>query len=338
MRKSILFLQTMLSVGSSSKSNMKVSSCEVHWSNMPCQTRSDAEAECYKYLYDNLMVYDEVNAGSLGFPSIYRNGDRNSINASDEDDVTRELAAVETDGLEYGIVQPTVNLSLNTKEYPWNEHVPKEIFMEYVLNFANVNEARNNWRQLLTDVLDPLVTSLVEIDGGKDLTVEEVVMALNSFLWDAFDSDNPIRFESGQTPLIFDAMSVISFGYASCTGLSILFVDALRALGIPARIAGTPAWNGDPENGNHTWLEVYTEDLGWRITESAPAAGSVNSLSDPSEYWFCNSEKFDGNTKVYAARLDKSLSGETYFPLAWDVNNHGVPGEDVSERMTNICS
>jgi transglutaminase-like putative cysteine protease len=33
-------------------------------------------------------------------------------------------------------------------------------------------------------------------------------------------------------------MQVIAAGYASCTGLSIFLVDALRAVGIPARVTG----------------------------------------------------------------------------------------------------
>ena len=35
-------------------------------------------------------------------------------------------------------------------------------------------------------------------------------------------------------------MQVIQAGHASCTGLSIFLVNALRAVGIPARMAGMP--------------------------------------------------------------------------------------------------
>jgi hypothetical protein len=50
-------------------------------------------------------------------------------------------------------------------------------------------------------------------------------------------------FKSQQTPLIFDPMSTIAYSFASCTGVSIFLIDALRSVGIAARIAGTPAWN-----------------------------------------------------------------------------------------------
>ena len=38
--------------------------------------------------------------------------------------------------------------------------------------------------------------------------------------------------------LIYGFMQVIKAGYASCTGLSIFLVNALRAVGVPARMAG----------------------------------------------------------------------------------------------------
>ena len=55
-------------------------------------------------------------------------------------------------------------------------------------------------------------------------------------------------------------------GLASCTGLSILLVDACRALGIPARIVGCPLWVN--KRGNHTWVEVWDEGV-WKFTGAA---------------------------------------------------------------------
>ena len=87
-------------------------------------------------------------------------------------------------------------------------------------------------------------------------TVAEVVTLINSQLWSSGLLGNEVTFKSSQTPLIYDPMSTIVFGYASCTGVSVLFADALRAAGVPTRIAGTPAWNGSAQNGNHNWIEV----------------------------------------------------------------------------------
>ena len=49
--------------------------------------------------------------------------------------------------------------------------------------------------------------------------------------------------------------------FASCTGLSVLAVDACRAVAIPARLAGTPLWTDG--SGNHTWFEVW--DGSWHV-------------------------------------------------------------------------
>ena len=54
----------------------------------------------------------------------------------------------------------------------------------------------------------------------------------------------------------------IKIGMASCTGLSILLIDACRSVGIPARVVGIPKWPNKP--GNHTWVEIWDGD--WHFT------------------------------------------------------------------------
>ena len=242
------------------------------------------------------------------------------------------------DGLSDGIVNRTVHLALQTKmDYAWADHIPRQIFYEYILSFACTNEARTNWRPLFTDVVKRIISSadagVVQVEDAVELISKELFTALSP------NPEKPIHFVAGQTPLIFDPMSVIAYGYASCTGMSIVLVFALRAAGIPARLVGTPAWNGDVEKGNHNWVEVYTrgDDTSggeWRILE-----GSGDSLQkDPCERWFCNPGRFDGNTRVFAARLDRSLSDGVPFPLAWDIANRDVPGEERTDWYTKTCS
>lgn len=102
-------------------------------------------------------------------------------------------------------------------------------------------------------------------------------------------------FKSSQTPLIYDPMATLAFGYASCTGVSIFLVDALRSIGIASRIAGTPAWNQVVDNGNHNWVEVWSPEWGWQFIEAAPAGGG-ETLSNPCDKWFCNPTNFAGGT------------------------------------------
>lgn len=305
-------------------------------------TREKAELECLEFLRQNMFSFDVPLADSLGLS----NSMTKDVNDAEESVRRRRLAAVDEttetetmalpDGLSDGIVQDTIALALDTKaENYWTQMIPKDMFMEYVLPFANVDEARNNWRPLLKEALAPTVKHLKMIRIFLD--TDTVVDQINKDLWKSFtyvNNGEPIVFKAGQTPRIYDPMSVILYGRASCTGLSILLVDALRAVGVPARIAGTPAWNGNVDNGNHSWVEFYSDmEQKWKFLE--PIVDMQK--NDPCKYWFCNKKHFDGKTKVYAAKMVKTEDG-TYFPMSWDASNQGVPGEDRSEEMNAICS
>eukprot|EP00588_Corethron_pennatum_P023668 CAMPEP_0194316260 /NCGR_PEP_ID=MMETSP0171-20130528/13075_1 /TAXON_ID=218684 /ORGANISM="Corethron pennatum, Strain L29A3" /LENGTH=373 /DNA_ID=CAMNT_0039072443 /DNA_START=26 /DNA_END=1147 /DNA_ORIENTATION=- len=316
-----------------------------------CISVADASDECLGYLRRNLAVWDGYNAESLGFPEPPTAGNKISeLRVAEGEGVLRPARRRGTDagpgvpalpdGLSDGIAGQTVTLALESLKYPWTLHLTKELFLEYVLPFAVVNEARSNWRQYLVSKLEPLISPLNDQSLGPDATVREsaekvteVIHTVNKGLWDAVGG---VQFKAGKTPLIYDPMSVILFGYGSCTGLSILLVCALRSVGIPARIAGTPAWNGDPDRGNHTWVEVYVPGRGWRILEAGPAGGEQD-LDNPCGLWFCNPMHFDGLTKVFASRSDFSLA-DGHFPMAWDMQNDGVPGDDRSSVMTEMCS
>jgi transglutaminase-like putative cysteine protease len=132
---------------------------------------------------------------------------------------------------------------------PWATSIPKSVWLEFVATYSHTNEARTNWRPLLSDS----VTSILSSASPAPSTIEDAVAAVNANLYNPSTSGlpNSVVFKSSQTPLIYDPMSTLAYGYASCTGVSILFANALRAAGIPARVAGTPAWNGVYENGNH---------------------------------------------------------------------------------------
>jgi len=278
------------------------------------ELQNKAEHAALQYLRYNVMVFDLAKLETFGFGP----GDGSDV-----------------DGLSSGIVGPTVELALQSKKnYTWTDALPKSIFYEYVLNYANTNEARTNWRPLLTDVVQPLLQQY------RPQTASDVVKILNTHLWTllAPKHSDSIVFVGGQTPLIYDPISVIAFGYASCTGLAILFVNALRAAGVAARVVGTPAWMGDRNQGNHNWVEVF-HDGAWYFMEPSPKQATIDTLErDPCERWFCHKDRFgDGLTPVYAARLDQKKA-ITHYPLAWEWNSTDVPGIDRTEYYTKICS
>ena len=147
-------------------------------------------------------------------------------------------------------------------------------------------------------------------------TLQEAATLLNAHLWELLYPipGGSIFFKSEQTPLIYDPMSTMAYGYASCTGISLLYVAGLRTIGIPGRLVGTPAWNGNQSNGNHNWVEVYLGpgggwDLGddWAFIEGLPAGGGEN-FTNPCNKWFCNPGHAN-NTVFFATRYTRSGGG-----------------------------
>ncbi len=131
----------------------------------------------------------------------------------------------------------------------------------HVCYSCRVDERRDTWRPLFQERFSPLIRDAAGIS--------EAALTLNREIWQFWN----ISFKANQTPNIMSPfqvpsallvsdlyqivlwhlwrgdhtsleashimVQVIEAGYASCTGLSIFLVNALRAVGIPARMAGT---------------------------------------------------------------------------------------------------
>jgi hypothetical protein len=284
-----------------------------------CQPYADAYTETYSWLRSNMPPFDSPNTETL-----FVNG----------------VASV---GVTLGL-----RARQNASAFPWAKVVPKDVYLDYVAPYGNVNEGRSNWRTLLQPIMGHILSAF-DLDGSIDQAQEIVNGYANesSSVWTALTA-SPIVFKSEQTPLIYDPMSTLTFSFASCTGISILFIDALRSIGVPARLAGTPAWNGDATNGNHNWVEIWrpssnTNDDGvgvWSPIEGKPAGGG-ESLNDPCTLWFCNPSRFPStdsstSTKVYAAKFNQT--SDVRYPMAWDLQNDDVPGIDVSQAYSDMCA
>lgn len=136
---------------------------------------------------------------------------------------------------------------------PWAKAVPDAIFLDSVLPHANITENRHPWRAEFFAKYLPLVRSAK--------STGEAALRLNKTLFKDYKvTYNTRRLRTDQSP-----KETIEQGMATCTGLSIMLVDACRAVGVPARLAGISAW--PVRGGNHTWVEVW--DKGWHFVGAA---------------------------------------------------------------------
>jgi pimeloyl-ACP methyl ester carboxylesterase len=209
------------------------------------------------------------------------------------------------------------NLSLAYEAFnkaPWHDRVPKEIFFNDILPYASVNESRDAWRRKLYDLAAPLVADC--------LTPAEAAQRLNQKLFKL----TGVRYSTQRRRADQGPLETMDTGLATCTGLSILLVDACRAVGVPARVVATPLWFN--KRGNHTWVEIWDGD--WHFTGAAEP--------DPKGLdrgWF----KHDASQAlrdvrehaIYASSFAKTgLS----FPLVWASNVQYVAAVNVTERYT----
>nr|WP_319397692.1 transglutaminase-like domain-containing protein [uncultured Carboxylicivirga sp.] len=197
------------------------------------------------------------------------------------------------------------------EEFPWAKDLDKDIFFNEVLPYASLNERRDRWRPDFYTRFKKFV-----VDAKN---MEEAMWAVNNHILKEVTVEyNTKRDKPDQSP--YESMDI---NMASCSGLSILLVDAFRAVGIPARVAGTPNWYNN--SGNHNWVEVYVNG-GWHFTEYYPS-GTLD------EAWFLEragkANDDDAYQWIYASSYKPTgLS----FPLVWDENIKYVYATNETER------
>ncbi|CAM6087620.1 unnamed protein product [Calypogeia fissa] len=218
--------------------------------------------------------------------------------------------------IDHDFLTKNVQYALKARELTaWgSSSVPWKLFLNDVLPYAVLNERRDDWRALFYDSLAPLVS--------ETTSIEQAASVINARIWSLWD----LKFVGGQTPQTMSPFQVLSAGNASCTGMSILMVDALRSVGVPARVVGAPEWN-DGSGGNHDWVEVWYDEE-WHFIDAFDGTKF-------DEGWFVPSPvKYQrpncGLHSIYASSFQPT-EGDVRFPLAWDYEDLSVPGLDVTQ-------
>lgn len=197
--------------------------------------------------------------------------------------------------------------------FPWAKDVPEELFLNDVLPYAVLDETRESWRAAMLERAAPLVEDCQ--------TAEEAIQALNRGLFKLVN----VHYNTGRKRPNACPSESMAQKKATCTGLTILLVDACRSVGIPARAAGVFQWHDD--RGNHTWAEVW-DGQRWRFTgaDEYDAAGLDRG-------WFTDdaskAQAGDLNHAVWASSWKRS---GPFFPLSWSQGSARVAAVEVTQR------
>ncbi len=200
---------------------------------------------------------------------------------------------------------------------PWGQIIPEERFLNDVLPYASINERRDDWREDFFNRFRPLVEDCQ--------TPGEAAQILNRDLYKLLD----VRYHARKRPKPDQSpYESIEAKFASCTGLSILLIDACRAVAVPARFAGTPSWAH--KRGNHSWVEVW-DDGQWHFTGAHEySAGGLNKV------WFLNdashAQKASRRHAIYASSWKHTGIS---FPMIWARDLDFVPAVNVTDHYTN---
>ncbi len=202
------------------------------------------------------------------------------------------------------------------EKFPWAKSLSENLFLNDVLPYASVSESRDDWRGELMGLCAPMV---------KDAkTITEAAQAINGQLFKKVN----VKYSTKRNRADQGPKESMATGLASCTGLSILLVDACRSVGIPARVAGIPMWVN--KRGNHTWVEIW--DGQWHFTGACE-----HDATGLDRAWFIGdailAQKDVPEHSIYASSFKRT---GTNFPLVWRKGADDIPGENVTSRYNAL--
>ena len=237
------------------------------------------------------------------------------------------MLAADRDTMSLDLLAENVHYARIAREkYEWAKSLPEDLYQRDVLPHHVVDEVRDSWRKELYEMFSPAVDTCE--------TMYDAICAVNANIPRLTGVDyNTKREKTNQSP-----RESMRQGMASCTGLAILLVDAYRAVGIPARFAGTASWHDN--RGNHSWTEVWL-DGEWRVTE-------YYFPSQLDHLWFmADASKAKADDRTYAIYATRFGKADDWFPMVWadgDVEGRSVEelpkyigAENVTDRYIELA-
>lgn len=217
------------------------------------------------------------------------------------------------ESLSSGFLMRNLDLALQARnEFPWAKAVPEDVFLNDVLPYAVLDESRDSWREDFLEKARPIV---------KDAkSAGEAAQALNR----AFFKLINVHYHTGRRAPNQSPKESMASGRATCTGLSIILVNACRAVGVPARAVGTPMWSNG--RGNHTWVEVWDGD--WHFT----GADEYNPKGLDRGWFLKDAAHAKTEVPEHAIYASSWRRNGLSFPLVWAPKNHAVAAVNVTAR------
>jgi len=262
---------------------------------------------------------------------------QSSLDRAKENRVELELAlkktpAAQREGMEFLIrYMPTRDLTSLKGEFllknvklayqaweasPWRDQIPKDVFLNDILPYASISETREDWRSDFFKRFGSLVK--------EAKTPGEAAAILNNSVFKELN----VKYSTKRKRPDQSPSESIEQGVASCSGLSVVLIDACRAVGVPARFVGTPLWSN--RSGNHSWVEIY--DGGWHFTGACEATGA-----DLNKGWFvgraATAVRDNPIHAIYATSYKKT---PIHFPMVWDWDARYVYAVNVTDRYTRL--
>ncbi|NNF44100.1 MAG: transglutaminase domain-containing protein [Phycisphaerales bacterium] len=202
---------------------------------------------------------------------------------------------------------------------PWGRAIPEEIFLNDVLPYANISERRDPWRSDFKERFLPMVRECV--------TPREAAHLLNQRIF----AELGVKYSTARARADQSPAESIDSGLASCTGLSILLVNACRATGIPARVVGIPNWVN--KSGNHTWVEIWDGGQ-WHFAGAAePDERGLNHA------WFtgraARAQRDHPEHSIYAISYRRT---GLRFPVTFDTDAEPAWAINVTDRYATPAS
>jgi hypothetical protein len=218
-------------------------------------------------------------------------------------------------GLGTGLMSENIEYALKARhEFPWCRRLPEDLFLNEVLPYAVLDERRDAWRRDLYTRFSPLLKQCG--------STREAILAVQSNIVRV----TGVKYDTTRRAVNQSPAESMEQGKATCTGLSILLVDACRAVGIPTRLAGVLTWSDLSDN--HNWVEVYFDGR-WRFTEYGGTGFDRGWLLE-------RLVNVDGSDRRLAVFATSWKPAEDWFPLAWKTDASKLVGWPVSKDVPGI--